>query len=121
MNRPRQSFAAADPAQADFRAQPLDLSQLYSFFRLKSSAAPFIMVLGELLATRKAALFIQSWHSQSCVPSFQSPCEAPNISAPRRAPVMAKAQRDFTDILVKKGIVSSDQIEEARALANSTG
>jgi type IV pilus assembly protein PilB len=34
---------------------------------------------------------------------------------------MAKAQRDFTDILVKKGIVSSDQIEEARSLANSTG
>ena len=34
---------------------------------------------------------------------------------------MAKAQRDFTDILVKKGIISPDQLEEARGLANSTG
>lgn len=34
---------------------------------------------------------------------------------------MAKAQRDFTDILVKKGIVSADQLEEARGLANASG
>src|SRR5580692_7850786 len=34
---------------------------------------------------------------------------------------MAKANRDFTDILIRNGVVSSDQIEEARALAASTG
>ncbi len=34
---------------------------------------------------------------------------------------MAKAQRDFTDILVKKGIISADQLEEARGLASSGG
>src|ERR1051326_1903655 len=34
---------------------------------------------------------------------------------------MAKAQRDFTDILVRNGTLSSDQLEEARGLANSSG
>lgn len=35
---------------------------------------------------------------------------------------MAKASnRDFSDILVKKGILSADQLEEARTLASSTG
>src|SRR5579871_1316332 len=34
---------------------------------------------------------------------------------------MAKANRDFTDILIRNGVVSSDQIEEARNLAASTG
>jgi len=34
---------------------------------------------------------------------------------------MAKANRDFTDILIRNGVVSSDQIEEARGLATSTG
>jgi type IV pilus assembly protein PilB len=34
---------------------------------------------------------------------------------------MAKANRDFTEILIRNGVVSSDQIEEARALANSSG
>jgi type IV pilus assembly protein PilB len=34
---------------------------------------------------------------------------------------MAKARGDFTEILVKKQIISSDQVEEARALATSAG
>ena len=34
---------------------------------------------------------------------------------------MAKARGDFTDILVKKKILSPDQVEEAASLANSTG
>jgi type IV pilus assembly protein PilB len=34
---------------------------------------------------------------------------------------MAKANRDFTEILIRNGVVSSDQIEEARGLASSTG
>jgi type IV pilus assembly protein PilB len=34
---------------------------------------------------------------------------------------MAKAQRDFTDILVRNGTISADQLEEARGLATSTG
>jgi type IV pilus assembly protein PilB len=34
---------------------------------------------------------------------------------------MAKARGDFTDILVKKRILSADQLDEAAALANSTG
>src|SRR5579864_8664702 len=34
---------------------------------------------------------------------------------------MAKASNDFTDILVRKGVLSKDQLEEARSLANQTG
>src|SRR6516164_9070973 len=34
---------------------------------------------------------------------------------------MAKSRGDFTDILVSKGLVGADQIEEARALQQSTG
>ena len=34
---------------------------------------------------------------------------------------MAKAPRDFTDILVRNGTISADQLEEARGLATSTG
>lgn len=34
---------------------------------------------------------------------------------------MAKARGDFTDILVKKKILSADQVEEAASLATSTG
>ncbi|MFQ3593653.1 MAG: ATPase, T2SS/T4P/T4SS family [Gemmataceae bacterium] len=34
---------------------------------------------------------------------------------------MAKARGDFTEILVKKGILSADQLEEARAVATQTG
>lgn len=34
---------------------------------------------------------------------------------------MAKASRDFTDILVRKGIIGPDQLEEARGLASSSG
>jgi type IV pilus assembly protein PilB len=34
---------------------------------------------------------------------------------------MAKARNDFTDILVKKKIISSDQVEEAANMAASTG
>lgn len=34
---------------------------------------------------------------------------------------MAKANRDFTDILVRSGVLSPDQLEEARGLATSTG
>ena len=34
---------------------------------------------------------------------------------------MAKARNDFTDLLVKKKIISSDQVEEAANMASSTG
>jgi type IV pilus assembly protein PilB len=34
---------------------------------------------------------------------------------------MAKARNDFTDVLVKKRIISADQVEEAAGLAASTG
>jgi type IV pilus assembly protein PilB len=34
---------------------------------------------------------------------------------------MSRASRDFADILVKRGLVSRDQLEEARHLAESTG
>jgi type IV pilus assembly protein PilB len=34
---------------------------------------------------------------------------------------MAKARGDFTEILVKKGILSADQLEEARSVATQTG
>ncbi|MGL4423862.1 MAG: GspE/PulE family protein, partial [Gemmataceae bacterium] len=34
---------------------------------------------------------------------------------------MAKARNDFTDILIKKRVLSPDQLEEALSLANSTG
>ena len=34
---------------------------------------------------------------------------------------MAKSRGDFTDILVSKGILSPDQIEEASGLQQSTG
>jgi type IV pilus assembly protein PilB len=34
---------------------------------------------------------------------------------------MAKARADFTEILVKKGILSADQLEEARGVATQTG
>src|SRR5437879_2507881 len=34
---------------------------------------------------------------------------------------MAKGQGDFTDILVKKGLISEDQIAEAKALQQQTG
>src|SRR5262245_27236840 len=34
---------------------------------------------------------------------------------------MAKGRGDFTDILLKKSVLSSDQLTEARALAQQTG
>src|SRR5262249_8805229 len=43
-----------------------------------------------------------------------------SIPRPENVP-MAKSRGDFTDILVSKGLVGADQIEEARALQQSTG
>ena len=34
---------------------------------------------------------------------------------------MAKARGDFTDVLIKRKVLSHDQLEEAFSLANSTG
>src|SRR5262245_55995941 len=36
-------------------------------------------------------------------------------------PVMAKTRGDFTEILVKKQILSPDQVEEARGISQQTG
>src|SRR5262249_32730861 len=49
-------------------------------------------------------------------------CAATPPSIPRPETVqMAKSRGDLTDILVSKALVGADQIEEARALQQSTG
>jgi hypothetical protein len=45
----------------------------------------------------------------------------PAAIAASGASAMAKAANDYTDILLKKRILSSEQLDEARNLALSTG
>src|SRR5262249_12312474 len=51
---------------------------------------------------------------QSAPPNTPSP-------VPRRSLTVAKARNDFTDVLVRRKIISPDQLTEAENSANSTG
>src|SRR3954464_1013108 len=67
-------------------------------------------------------------HTRSTVPGSvhiqpRGRCFAPH-SRPilqRKVLFMAKSRGDFTELLVKKGILSADQLEEARGVAQQTG
>src|SRR5205823_348331 len=43
------------------------------------------------------------------------------FSQPRRSTLMAKGRGDFTDVLIRRKLISADQLTEAENLASSTG
>src|SRR5262249_40841858 len=54
-------------------------------------------------------------------PGFLAALARPRSSNDPEIVLMAKSRGDFTDILVTKGLLGPDQIEEARSLQQSTG
>src|SRR5262249_61418493 len=52
---------------------------------------------------------------------FPTALARPRSSNDPEIVLMAKSRGDFTDLLVSKGLLGPDQIDEARALQSSTG
>src|SRR5438552_2702148 len=98
--------------------------------------APFTDLRATSLAARARARVVFARRNRNrltnpgprCCTCYRDAARSPNLSRFARTtaqrleiPSMAKARGDFTDILIKRGQLASDQIDEALSMQKQTG